>query len=353
MATPLIEVQNLKTQFPLSEGIVEAVDGVSFHIDRGESLGIVGESGCGKSITALSMLQVVPWPGRIVEGEILYYGRSGSDPVDIAAMNPNGDQIRKLRGAEISMIFQEPLSAFSPLYSIGNQMCEAMFLHRPGITAEEARADAVRLLRDVGIPGAEKRVDSYPFQLSGGMRQRAMIAMALSCNPALLIADEPTTAIDVTIQAQILDLLKRLQDEYGMAIMMITHDLGVISELCSRVVVMYLGEVVEIGTMDAVYGNPLHPYTQALMASIPEIGNRKDRLEAIPGSVPDPFQRPAGCNFEPRCRRAHEVANRPVGKKPALIEAEPNHYVRCFLYTSKTKDQENVHAGRTAATPNS
>ena len=339
----LVEIRNLQTHFPLSEGTVRAVDGVSFDIKRGEAIGIVGESGCGKSVTAYSMLQVVQWPGRIVGGEILYYEEPGADPVDIAALDPEGERIRSIRGAEIAMIFQEPMSAFSPLYSVGNQMTEAMYLHRKGITESEAREAAIGLLKEVGIPAAEKRIDSFPFQLSGGMRQRAMIAMALSCSPKLLIADEPTTAIDVTIQAQILDLLKRLQKELGMAIMMITHDLGVIAEICTRVVVMYLGEVVEIGNMTDVYNNPLHPYTQALMQSIPEIGVKKERLQTIAGTIPDPFSRPAGCNFEPRCVRAHEVADRPVGKKPALVEAEPGHFVRCFLYTQKTKRQEEAH----------
>ena len=344
MTDRLVSVENLKTYFPLSEGTVRAVDGVSFDIRRGEAIGIVGESGCGKSVTAYSMLQVVQWPGRIVDGRILYYPKPGEKAVDIASLDPQGEAVRAIRGAEISMIFQEPLSAFSPLYSIGNQITEAMYLHRPGITEKEARGDAIRLLQEVGIPSPEKRIDSYPFQLSGGMRQRAMIAMALSCKPNLLIADEPTTAIDVTIQAQILELLKRLQRDLGMAIMLITHDLGVIAEICTRVVVMYLGEIVEIGSMKDVYNNPLHPYTQALMESIPQIGNRRDRLRTIPGTIPDPFSRPRGCNFEPRCTRCDEVPSRPQGMKPALVEVAPEHFVRCFLYTERVKEFEESHA---------
>ncbi len=326
---PLLEVDDLVTYFELEEGTVRAVDSVSFRLERGETLGIVGESGCGKSVTALSILNVVPWPGRIVSGKILLH-TPDDGVVDLAALSPFGREVRDVRGKQISMIFQEPMEALSPLYTIGYQITEGMLLHHRSWTPQDARARAVTLLRDVGIPSPEKRIDSYTFQLSGGMRQRAMIAMALACNPRLLIADEPTTAVDVTIQAQILELLRKLQRQYGMSMIMISHDLGVIAHLCDRVIVMYLGKVVEEGRFVDVYDDPLHPYTRALLESIPRIGERsRQRLKAIAGAVPDPYTRPAGCYFEPRCEQAQH--DRCEVRQPALVTAR-GRQVRCVLY---------------------
>ena len=338
MNDTLIEVNDLRTYFPLTEGTVKAVDGVSLAVESGRSLGVVGESGCGKSVMALSILGVVPWPGRIVGGEIVLHRDGG--PIDLAALDPLGDEIRRIRGKEISLIFQEPMTAFSPVHRIGDQIIEPMLIHEPDMGKRAARARAIALLREVGIPSPERRIDLHSFELSGGMRQRAMIARALSCNPRLLIADEPTTAIDVTIQAQILDLLKRLQREHGMALMMITHDLGVIADICDRVVVMYLGEVVESGTVHDVFTRTLHPYTEALLNSIPDLDTEATRLAAITGSVPDPFTRARGCLFEPRCGKPETDQDRSlrVASKPALVEIEPGHFARCFLHSDAVED---------------
>ena len=336
MSDVLLDVKNLKTYFELEEGTVRAVDSVSFVVERGKTLGIVGESGCGKSVTAQSILQVVPWPGKIVAGEILLHANGAGSPTDLAQLDATGSEIRAIRGSEISMIFQEPMDALSPLYTIGYQVMEAIHLHNAGMSRQEARALAVSMLRDVGIPNPEKRVDTYTFQLSGGMRQRAMIAMALSCNPGMLIADEPTTAIDVTIQAQILELIKLLQKQHGMSIIMITHDLGVIAELCDRVVVMYLGKVVEQGRYVDVYDRPHHPYTQALLESIPLIGETSQgRLKAIKGTVPDPYTRPTGCYFEPRCDRA--IKGVCEIEQPSLTVIDQDRLVRCVLYGKEAR----------------
>ena len=302
----LIEIKDLKTYFPLDEGTVKAVDGATFDIRRGETLGVVGESGCGKSMVARSILGIVDSPGRIVGGQILYHRAArGMDNaievVDLARLNPRGAEIRAIRGAEIAMIFQEPMTALSPVYTIGNQIIETIEQHRQ-MAADAARAEAIRLLREVGMSLPERRVDEYPHQLSGGMRQRAMIAMALSCQPALLIADEPTTAVDVTTQAQILELMRRLKAERGMGIVMITHDLGVIAEMAERVVVMYIGRVVEVASVRGLFRDAKHPYTIALLNSIPKVGRKaRVRLKPVTGMVPSPYNRPAGCLFHPRC----------------------------------------------------
>ena len=331
----LLEVTNLKTHFFTDEGVVKAVDGVDLAIERGKTLCVVGESGCGKSVTARSILQIVDPPGRIVGGQILFHGRqtgngAGPDVVDLAALDPRGSQIRAIRGREIAMIFQEPMTSLSPLYTVGEQIIEAILLHLR-LTKAEARARAIELLGKVGIPRPDQRVDAYPFQLSGGMRQRAMIAMALSCDPVLLIADEPTTALDVTTQAQILDLIRALQAELGMALMLITHDLGVVAEMADDVVVMYLGVAAETGDVDAVFHDPKHPYTRALLRSIPKVGLKaRQRLASIQGMVPNPFNRPRGCPFHPRCDDF--MPGRCDVLVPEPVYLGPRREVRCLLH---------------------
>src|SRR5438128_1918180 len=301
----LLSVRNLKTYFPQDEGTVKAVDGVTFDLYPGATLGIVGESGCGKSVTARSILRIVDRPGRIVDGEIHFRrptpnGGAGQT-VDLTKHETNGPEMRAIRGAEIALIFQEPMSSFGPVHSVGNQIIEAILLHQQ-VSRRDARDKTIEMLQRVGVSSPEARVDQLASQLSGGLRQRAMIAMALSCHPTLLIADEPTTALDVTTQAQILDLMRQLQREYGMAIMLITHDLGVIAEMADTVVVMYLGRVVEQASVDEIFYHPKHPYTQALLRSIPRIhSNSRERLVSISGSVPHPYNRPSGCTFHPRC----------------------------------------------------
>ncbi|NMB11435.1 MAG: ABC transporter ATP-binding protein [Firmicutes bacterium] len=332
MNTKLLEVENLKTYFFLDEGTVKAIDGVSLSIGRKETLGVVGESGCGKSVTALSILRVLAAKGKIVEGTIKLYGDEYSPQgyIDLAQLDPNGPDIRKIRGKEIAMIFQEPMTSFSPVYTVGNQIMEAILLHQD-VNHTQARDLAIDMLRKVGIPSPEERIDEYPYQLSGGMRQRAMIAMALCCNPKLLIADEPTTALDVTIQAQILDLMRQLQDELGMSIMLITHNLGVVAEMSQHVAVMYLGRIVESAPVDELFHNPLHPYTKALLKSIPKVGKKtKKRLESIKGTVPDAYNIPPGCSFHRRCPQYRkELCNTVV---PNLVEIAPRHEVACLLY---------------------
>ncbi|MGE3911726.1 MAG: ABC transporter ATP-binding protein [Chloroflexota bacterium] len=332
----LIELKNVKTHFFLREGTVRALDGVSFEIARGEALGVVGESGCGKSVTAQAILRIVPEPGKIVDGEITLYrhdeanGRAaGADAVKLTDLDPRGPAIRAIRGAEIAMIFQEPMTSFSPVHTIGFQIVEAIILHQQ-VNKKQARERAIEILARVGMPRPAQVVDAYPHQLSGGQRQRAMIAMALSCNPSLLIADEPTTALDVTTQAQILDLLRHLQEELGMAIMFITHDLGVIAEMTKRVVVMYLGKVVESADVDTLFHDPHHPYTKALIHSVPRLGMTAGMLQPIEGSVPDPYNIPKGCPFNPRCPSF--IPNRCDVVEPAWTMIAPNHHVRCHLY---------------------
>jgi len=318
----------------LDEGTVKAVEGADFSIQPGSTVGMVGESGCGKSVTAFSILQLVDRPGRIVGGQILWHrpvqGSGATEIIDLAQLDPQGREIRAVRGAEISMIFQEPMVSLSPVYTVGDQIIEVVQQHR-AMSKAQAREHAVEMLHKVGIPQPQERVDAYPFQLSGGMRQRAMIAMALSCNPALLIADEPTTALDVTTQAQILELMLSLQSEFGMAIMLITHNLGVVAEMCQQVIVMYLGEVVERASADALFHDSLHPYTQALLRSIPVLGQSKlGRLDPIKGMVPDPYNRPAGCAFHPRCAR--KIAGKCDQEPIPLIELKDGRAVRCVLY---------------------
>jgi peptide/nickel transport system ATP-binding protein len=331
---PLLSVRGLKTYFAQDEGLVKAVDGVSFDLDPGVTLGVVGESGCGKSVTARAILRLVDRPGRIVAGEIRFRRTredgAGGEVVDLATLAPNGAEMRSIRGAEIALIFQEPMSSFSPVHTIGNQIVEAIRLHQP-LGRREARTQAIEMLRRVGVSSPQQRVDQLAHQLSGGLRQRAMIAMALSCQPTLLIADEPTTALDVTTQTQILELMRQLQQEDGMAIMLITHDLGVVAAMATDVVVMYLGRVVEQGPVDAIFHAPRHPYTRALLRSIPRIRSRsRERLTPIAGSVPHPYDRPTGCPFHPRC--PDFIAGTCDQREPALRTIDDRHAVSCFLY---------------------
>jgi peptide/nickel transport system ATP-binding protein len=330
----LLSVRGLKTYFQQDEGLVRAVDGVSFDLAPGVTLGVVGESGCGKSITARSILRIVDRPGRIVEGEIWFRrpgpNGGGDQVVDLAKLAPNSQEMRSIRGAEIALIFQEPMSSFSPVHSVGNQIIEAIMLHQP-VGRQEARVRTIEMLRRVGVSTPEQRVDQLAYQLSGGLRQRAMIAMALSCQPTLLIADEPTTALDVTTQSQILALMRQLQQEDGMAIMLITHDLGVVAEMATDVAVMYLGRVVEQGPVDAIFHAPRHPYTRALLRSIPRIRARtRERLTPIAGAVPHPYDRPPGCPFHPRC--PDFMAGTCDAREPVLKPVDDRHAVSCFLY---------------------
>lgn len=314
-------MENLKTYFYTEDGVVKAVDGVSFEVREGETLGIVGESGSGKSVTSLSIMRLLDQNGKIVDGKIIFKGRN--------LLELSESEMRKIRGKEIAMIFQEPMVALNPVFTIGDQIMEAIILHQ-NVSEKEARKMAIDLLRKVGIPEPEKRVDEYPHQLSGGMRQRAMIAMALSCRPSLLIADEPTTALDVTIQAQILELMKELQREYGMAIILITHDMGVVAEMSDKVAVMYAGKVVEYGDVKTIFTEPKHPYTYALLESIPRIDVEQERLKSIPGNVPDPLNFPPGCKFHPRCE-FFEKGKCDV-EEPELEDLDGNHKVRCFFW---------------------
>jgi peptide/nickel transport system ATP-binding protein len=334
-AEHLLSVRNLKTYFAQDEGTVKAVDGVSLDMDAGITLGIVGESGCGKSVTARSILRIVDRPGRIVDGEIWFRrpgtnGEPGGRAVDLAKLEPYGVEMRAIRGAEIALIFQEPMSSFSPVHSVGNQIIEAILLHQE-TDRRGARERAIEMLRRVGVASPDQRIDQLAYQLSGGLRQRAMIAMALSCSPTLLIADEPTTALDVTTQTQILELMRQLQQEDGMAIMLITHDLGVIAEMATDVAVMYLGRVVEQAAVDAIFHAPKHPYTRALLRSIPRMRSRsRERLTPIAGSVPHPYDRPAGCPFHPRC--PDFMPGTCDRRTPAPRAVGNRHTVSCFLY---------------------
>jgi oligopeptide/dipeptide ABC transporter ATP-binding protein len=318
-----LQVQDLHTHFITEAGTVRAVDGVSMGVRKGETLGVVGESGCGKSVTALSILRLIPNPpGKIVGGQILM------DKRNLLALSE--DEMRKVRGGSISMIFQEPMTSLNPVFTVGDQIAEGVRLHQ-GLSKRESWNKAIEMLRLVRIPDAERRVKEYPHQMSGGMRQRVMIGMALSCNPQLLIADEPTTALDVTIQAQILELLNQLKSELGMAVMLITHDLGVVADTAARVVVMYAGRVVEEAPVLELFGNPLHPYTQGLLASIPRIekAERRPRLQAIPGMVPDLLDLPSGCKFQARCTKVFDTCR---GDEPPLKQVGADHFVRCYLY---------------------
>lgn len=344
--TPLLSVRDLKTHFFADEGLVRAVDGVSFDIYRGKTLGVVGESGCGKSVTARSMMRIVDRPGRIVDGEIILRrqapGSNQIEEVDIAQLSDRGQQIRDIRGESIGLVFQEPMTSFSPVHTIGNQIIEAITLHRP-MSNEAAEDRAVELLTMVGVSRPRERLEELPFQMSGGLRQRAMIAMALACEPELLIADEPTTALDVTTQSQILELLQDLQDQNGMAIMLITHNLGVIAEMADEVVVMYLGEVAEKGTVDEIFYEPKHPYTKALLKSIPNIYQpSRVELPTIEGSIPHPYNRPPGCPFHPRC--PDFMPGLCDVQEPETVTTDTDHQVRCFLYTDGGERVEEVGA---------
>jgi len=328
-AKPLLSVRDLRTSFFQDEGTTKAVDGASFDVYPGKTLGIVGESGCGKSVTAQSILRIVDQPGKIVDGEIILTREDGSN-VDLVKLKPNGRAIRAIRGGDIGLVFQEPMTSFSPVHTVGMQIVEAVMLHA-NVSPKEARRRGIETLRSVGIPKPERRIDEYSFELSGGLRQRAMIAVALSCDPRLLIADEPTTALDVTTQAQILDLLRTIQQQRGMAIMLITHNLGVVAEMADDVVVMYLGRVVEQGKVDDIFHDAKHPYTKALLQSIPSIGSTpRVKLPTISGSIPHPFNRPTGCPFHPRC--ASSIPGRCDTDEPLLEDLGEGRRVSCFLY---------------------
>jgi len=325
----LLQVENLKTYFFFREGTLRAVDGVNFDIRRGETLGIAGESGCGKSVTSQSILRIVPKSGRIVDGKILF-DPDDKGTVDLVQLKAHGRQMRQIRGAKISMIFQEPMVSFSPVYTIGNQISEVIMLHQ-NCSRKEAREKTIELLGKVGLPKANQNIDAYPFNLSGGMRQRAMIAMALSCQPSLLIADEPTTAVDVTIQAQVLELIKQLQEDLDMGLIFITHDLAVIAELCDKVLIMYLGKNMEYASVEEIFYNSKHPYTKGLLDSIPKLGKgSRQKIDPIAGSVPSPYNKPSGCPFYPRCPQI--IPGLCDKKEPPSIEIKEHHTVSCFLY---------------------
>ena len=330
-APPVLEVEDLEVRFQLDDGLLKAVDGVSLSIHEGQMFGLIGESGCGKTVTAQSLMQLVPKPGRITGGRIRYLDDSRTSH-DITAMEPTAPEIRAIRGNEIAMIFQEPMSSLSPIHSIGNQLMEALLLHVTR-SKREAYSMALDMLDLVGIPNPVQRMEEYPHHFSGGMRQRVMIAMALSCKPRLLIADEPTTALDVTVQAQILDLISASQAQFDMAVLYITHDLGIIAEICDQVAVMYLGRIVERGSAHDIFHNPLHPYTRRLLASTPRIGRRQDRLQTIEGTVPIPINLPRACGFCDRC--PDMIDGTCDAAMPALVEIEPQHYARCFLHDDR------------------
>jgi peptide/nickel transport system ATP-binding protein len=335
---PLLSVQDLKIRIQMDNGEMKAVDGVNFEIKRGKTLGLVGESGCGKSLTSRAIISINPKECE-TSGKIVYHSSSEKtlNDINLLALDPRGEQIRSIRGRKIAMIFQEPMTAFSPMYTIGNQIMESILIHRTK-NKKEAKRIALEMLSKVGISDQEKRFDQYPHEFSGGMRQRAMISMALSCNPELLIADEPTTALDVTIQAQVLELMKGLQKEFGMAILLVTHDLGIIAEMCDEVAVMYLGKIVEQSTVEELFYNPKHPYTKGLLKSMPRLGGIKNkRLESIEGSVPMAINMPPMCGFYDRCKdRIEGICNTQDVPQTRISE---NHKVRCFLYKDEDKGE--------------
>ncbi len=336
MALDLLRVDNLVTEFQTSDGMVRAVDKVSFSIRAGQTLGLVGESGCGKSVTALSIMRLIARPGRIAEGSIYF---DGKDLLDLEE-----SEMRAVRGSDIAMIFQEPMTSLNPVYTVGDQIAESVRLHLK-LSKEESWKRAIEMLQKVRVPAAERRVHEYPHHLSGGMRQRVMIAMALSCNPKLLIADEPTTALDVTIQAQILDLMADLQRELSMSILMITHDLGVVAQVCEEVVVMYAGQVVEQAPVRAIFSSPQMPYTEGLLASIPRLGmTQSQKLSVIRGVVPNPLRLPAGCRFAPRCDYRWEMCAKP----PELFDVG-GQQARCWLCESGKRQQPVRHSGASGA----
>ncbi len=328
LKNPLLEVKNLKTYFYTEDGVVKAVDGVDFEVYPGEVLGLVGESGCGKSVSLLSVMRLISQPGKIIEGEVIFDGQS--------LLQLSETEMTHMRGNRISMIFQQPQTALNPVFKVGDQISEVLSIHQH-CDKETGKKRAIELLTMVGIPEAEKRADAYPHELSGGMAQRVMIAMALACEPELLIADEPTTALDVTIQAQILDLMRDLRNKVGASVVLITHDLGVVAEMAERVAVMYAGRIVEQADVKTLFANPCHPYTQGLMGSIPVLGKIKEHLEVIPGTVPNLVNLPAGCRFAPRClaRLQYDLQLCTV-LEPDLIPSSSDHLVRCWLY----QDQE-------------
>jgi len=327
----LLQVKNLKIALKVDQNFIPIVDDVDLSLEPGKVLGLVGESGCGKSVTALALLRLLSRELKIVSGKILFYGQNGDGAVDIAKLEPKGNDIQRIRGGTVSMIFQEPMSSFSPLHTIGYQIMEVIQLHL-NASKEKARGIAIEFLERVGIGDAERAVDRYPAEFSGGMRQRAMIAKALSCNPALLIADEPTTALDVTIQAQILKLMRDIQQEFGSSIIFISHDLGVVGQMADEVAIMYLGKIVEQGPTKEIFKIPKHPYTVNLLAAIPRLGDleARKRLEPIKGTVPGVFSRPSGCAFHPRCDSF--MSGRCDAAFPELREVSENHYVACYLY---------------------
>ncbi|MBI3959702.1 MAG: ABC transporter ATP-binding protein [Chloroflexi bacterium] len=365
MSEPLIEIKDLRVEFNVREGIVKAVDGFNLTINRGETVGVIGESGCGKSVTARAILNMVPKPGKVTSGEILYYRRSKENPsdgqsrttdvLDLTKLDPDGETIRQVRGGEIGMIFQEPMSSLTPVYSVGTLINEAVSLHRLSpvkrvgaqitetiqthrrVTKAEGRQIAIEMLRKVGIPKPNERVDSYPHQLSGGQRQRVMIAIALSCEPVMLIADEPTTALDVSIEAQILDIMRELQESSDMAILFITHNLGVVANMAHEIVVMYMGKAVERAKVQDLFYQPQHPYTRSLLQSIPKLGQKKsgERLASIAGSVPDPFHLPPGCVFHPRCPAF--MPGRCDTITPQWTQVGDDHWASCLLYEEAGK----------------
>jgi len=341
----LLSIRDLKTYFVMDEGTAQAVDGVSFDVHEGQVVGVVGESGCGKSVTIKSVLRIVQKPGRIVDGEILWWRQlegGQEELIDLTQLDAQGKQMRSIRGGEIALIPQEPMASFSPVHTIGNQLIEAVRLHTD-VNKREAKRIAIERLHEVGMPSPEQRLDAYSWELSGGLRQRAMIAMALSCNPRLLIADEPTTAIDVTTQAQVLNLLRRLQQEMNMSIIFITHDLGVIAQIADYVVVMYLGRIVESGPVDDIFHNPQHPYTKALLESIPTIHQAsKEILPTIEGSIPHPFNRPAGCPYYPRCEDFMPgTCNQ---RTPRLLPVNERQSASCFLHHDAAEENGQTEA---------
>ena len=344
---PLLSVRNLETHFPQDEGVVRAVDGASFDLLPGKTLGIVGESGCGKSVTTRSILQILERPGRIAAGEI-WLNRPDAPAVDIAKLKPGGAEMRAIRGKEIALIFQEPMTSLSAHYTVGNQIGEAVLVHDPKADKAAARLRTLELLQLVGIPQPGRRIDEYPFQLSGGLRQRVMIAMSLACDPRILIADEPTTALDVTTQAQVLDLLRSLQRERGLSLILITHDMGVIAEMADDVAVMYLGRIVERGPVDQIFHAPKHPYTKALLRSIPSIlATPRSKLETIEGSIPHPYNRPKGCPFHPRC--ADHMVGRCDQLMPPTVQLDAVTAVSCFLYSPVAVDGSLNAAAKVSA----
>ncbi|NLX10829.1 MAG: ABC transporter ATP-binding protein [Chloroflexi bacterium] len=321
---PLLEVRDLRTYFFTRRGTVKAIDGVSFRVNCGEIRGVVGESGCGKSMTAMSILQLVDKPGKIVSGEILFKGED--------LVKKSRREMSRLRGKQISVIFQEPRSSLNPVFKVGNQLREVLHIHEE-LKREQEQKKAVSQLREVGIPDPERRMDNYPHEMSGGMAQRVMIAMGMACAPDLLIADEPTTALDVTIQAQVLDLIRSLRDDHNMTVLLITHDMGVVAEMTDNVTVMYAGTTVEEASTEVLFAEPLHPYTQGLIASIPVMGEVKERLDVIPGTVPNLIDMPPGCRFAPRCRARIEFGlEKCMVEEPPMFEVKPNHFARCWLY---------------------